>query len=192
MKNLKKLILFILAIPFLCSCGYNTMVSKEESVEAQWANVQNAYQRRADLIPNLVNTVKGYASHEKQTLTAVIQARSKATATNIDASKLSPESLAQFQNAQQGLSGALSKLMVVIEKYPELKANSNFLALQDQLEGTENRIATERGRFNEMVKSYNQYIRKFPKNMIAKLFDFETKPYFKAEDSAQKAPQVQF
>lgn len=192
MKYLRNLLLIILFIPFLSSCGYNTMVEKQEEVDAQWANVENAYQRRADLIPNLVNTVKGYASHEKETLKEVIEARAKATATNIDASKLDANALKQFQASQSGLTGALSKLMVVVEKYPDLKANTNFLALQDQLEGTENRIATERRRFNEKAKDYNQYVRKFPKNLIAKMFSFDKKPYFEADAQSKKTPEVKF
>ncbi len=192
MKTFKTLLVFAILVPFLSSCGYNTMVNKQESVEAQWANVQDAYQRRADLIPNLVNTVKGYAKHEKETFKEVIEARAKATATNIDASKLNAETLAQFQQAQQGLAGALSKLMVVVERYPDLKANTNFLALQDQLEGTENRISVERRRFNEAAKEYNQYTRNFPQNIVAMIFGFDKKPYFEAKAEAQDAPKVEF
>lgn len=192
MKTIRNLLVFLLLIPFLSSCGYNKMVNKQESVEAQWANVQDAYQRRADLIPNLVNTVKGYAEHEKETFKEVIEARAKATSTNIDASKLDANTLQQFQQVQEGLAGALSKLMVVVEKYPELKANTNFLALQDQLEGTENRISTERRRFNEAAKEYNQYTRNFPQNIVAMLFGFDKKPYFEAQAAAQKAPEVAF
>lgn len=192
MKTFRTLLIAVILIPFLSSCGYNTMVNKQEDVDAQWANVQDAYQRRADLIPNLVNTVKGYAEHEKETFTAVIEARSKATAVNIDANNLNAETLAQFQQAQQGLAGALSKLMVVVEKYPDLKANTNFLALQDQLEGTENRISVERRRFNETAKLYNQYTRNFPQNIVAMIFGFDKKPYFKAEATAQNAPKVEF
>lgn len=192
MKNFKNVLLFLLLIPFLSSCGYNSMVNKQESVEAQWANVQDAYQRRSDLIPNLVSTVKGYAEHEKDTFKEVIEARAKATATNIDASKLDASTLKQFQQAQQGLAGALSKLMVVVEKYPDLKANTNFLALQDQLEGTENRISTERRRFNETAKEYNQYTRRFPQNIVAMIFGFDKKPYFEAQAGAQDAPKVEF
>lgn len=192
MKTFRNLLLFLLLIPFLSSCGYNTMVNKQESVDAQWANVQDAYQRRSDLIPNLVSTVKGYAEHEKETFKEVIEARAKATKTHIDANNLDANSLQQFQQAQQGLAGALSKLMVVVEKYPDLKANTNFLALQDQLEGTENRISTERRRFNEAAKSYNQYTRNFPQNIIAMLFGFDKKPYFEAQAAAQQAPKVEF
>lgn len=192
MKFLRNLILIALLIPFMSSCGYNTMVSKDEAVEAQWANVQDAYQRRADLIPNLVSTVKGYAEHERETFKEVIEARAKATSTTIDASKLNAETLQQFQQAQSGLAGALSKLMVVVEKYPDLKANTNFLALQDQLEGTENRISTERRRFNETAQDYNRYTRSFPQNIVAMIFGFDKKPYFQAESGAEKAPKVEF
>ena len=171
---------------------YNTMVTKDEAVSASWAQVENVYQRRADLIPNLVNTVKGYASHEKETLEGVIEARSKATSVNIDASKLDAKSLQQFQQAQSGLSSALSRLMVVVERYPDLKANQNFLDLQAQLEGTENRIAVERRKFNESAQSFNTYIRSFPKNIYANLFGFEKKAYFEADKGAEKAPEVQF
>ena len=174
-------------------CGsYNGMVTKEEGVSAQWSNVENVYQRRLDLIPNLVNTVKGYAKHESSTLTAVIEARSKATAVNINPGKLDDASLQKFEQAQSGLSSALSKLMVVVEKYPDLKANQNFLELQSQLEGTENRIAVERRKFNEMAQDYNTYIRKFPKNIIASLAGFEKKSYFKSQAGAESAPKVEF
>lgn len=168
------------------------MVSKQEAVTAQWSQVENVYQRRADLIPNLVETVKGYANFEKETLTGVIEARSKATSVNIDASKLDAESLQKFQQAQDGLSSALSKLMVVVERYPDLKANQNFLELQAQLEGTENRITVERKKFNEAVQDYNTYIRKFPQNMVAGMFSFEKKGYFEAKDGAETPPAVKF
>ncbi len=171
---------------------YNTMVTKSEKVNEKWAQVENVYQRRADLIPNLVNTVKGYAAHEKETLQSVIEARAKATSVNIDASNLTAQNLQAFQAAQAGLSQALSKLMVVVERYPELKANQNFLELQSQLEGTENRIAIERKRFNEATREYNTYIKMFPKNIIAGMFGFTKKPYFKAEKGAEKAPEVKF
>lgn len=192
MKIFRNLLLFLFLLPFLSSCGYNSMVNKQETVDAQWANVQDAYQRRADLIPNLVNTVKGYAEHEKDTFKEVIEARAKATSTTIDAGNLDADKLAQFQKAQEGLSGALSKLMVVVEKYPDLKANTNFLALQDQLEGTENRISTERRRFNEAAKDYNQYTRNFPQNIVAMIFGFDKKPYFEAQAGSDKAPEVEF
>ncbi|MBI9037054.1 MAG: LemA family protein [Bacteroidales bacterium] len=172
--------------------SYNNMVKFNESIEGQWAQVENVYQRRADLIPNLVNTVKGYAEHEKQTLTDVISARAKATSVNINPSELTSASLQQFQQAQAGLSSALSKLMVVVEKYPDLKANQNFLELQSQLEGTENRIANERRKFNDDTKMYNVFIKKFPENIYASIFGFEEKPYFKALEGAEKPPVVEF
>ncbi len=171
---------------------YNNMVAKGESVDAQWSQVENVYQRRADLIPNLVNTVKGYATHEKETLEGVVEARAKATSVNINASNLTPQSMQAFQQAQDGLSGALSKLMVVVEKYPDLKANQNFLDLQAQLEGTENRIAVERKKFNEKVREYNTYIKTFPNNLYAGMFGFAQKPYFKAAQGSDKVPEVKF
>jgi len=184
---------FIVLIGFLTSIStYNKMVQYEENVTSSWSQVENVYQRRADLIPNLVNTVKGYADFEKSTLTAVIEARAKATSVNISADNLNEQSLAQFQQAQDGLSSALSRLMVVVEKYPELKANQNFLELQAQLEGTENRIANERMKFNETTKTFNVYIRKFPARIFASIYGFEQKPYFKAAEGAEKAPEVKF
>jgi LemA protein len=171
---------------------YNNMVTKDETVSAAWSQVENVYQRRADLIPNLVNTVKGYAAHEQGTLTAVIEARAKATSTTIDPSNITPEQLRQFNEAQGGLGDALSKLMVVVERYPDLKANQGFLDLQTQLEGTENRITVERKRFNEAAQAYNTYIRRFPSNIFAGIFGFEKKAYFEAEAGANKAPEVQF
>lgn len=171
---------------------YNEMVSREERVTSQWAQVENVYQRRADLIPNLVNTVKGYADFEQETLTQVIEARSKATSVNVNADNLSPESIQQFQQAQEGLSGALSRLMVVVERYPDLKANQNFLQLQSQLEGTENRIAVERKKFNDETRNYNQYIRRFPQNLLAGMYGFEVKGYFEAAAGAEVVPEVSF
>ena len=168
------------------------MVTMQEGVTAQWSQVENVYQRRSDLIPNLVSTVKGYADFEKETLTQVIEARAKATAVNINPQKLDAQSLQNFQNAQSGLSSALGKLMVVVEKYPELKANQGFLDLQAQLEGTENRITVERQKFNQTAQSYNTFIRTFPKNIFASMFNFEKKAYFEAEKGAEKAPQVKF
>lgn len=168
------------------------MVEKSEMVDASWAQVENVYQRRADLIPNLVNTVKGYAAHEQETLTGVIEARSKATSVNINADNLNEATLAQFQQAQDGLTSALSKLMVVMERYPDLKANQNFMDLQAQLEGTENRIAVERKKFNDATRDYNAYIKKFPRVIYASWFDFEKKPYFQAEAGSEKAPKVEF
>lgn len=183
----------LLALPLLLSsCQYNTIVEKQEKVDAAWAQVENVYQRRADLIPNLVNTVKGYAKHEQETLTGVVEARAKATSMTIDPSKLTEANIQEYQAAQQGLSSALSKLLMVQEAYPDLKANENFRDLQQQLEGTENRIAVERRNFNETAQDYNAYIRKFPNNLIASMFSFEAKPYFKAEAGAEKAPTVEF
>ena len=172
--------------------SYNTMVVGDEAVQKQWGNVETVYQRRADLIPNLVNVVKGYAEHEKGTLTAVIEARSKATSVSIDPSKLNETSIQQFQQAQSGISSALSKLMVVVERYPDLKANENFRELQAQLEGTENRISVERRKFNEVVGGYNTFIRKLPNNIYAGWFGFEKKAYFEALKGAEKAPEVKF
>lgn len=171
---------------------YNTMVTQDESVKTAWSQVENQYQRRMDLIPNLVNTVKGYATHEKETLEGVISARSEATKTTIDPSNLDEASLQRFQAAQGELSSALSRLMVVIERYPELKANRNFSELQAQLEGTENRITVERKRFNEVAQAYNTYIRSFPNNLLAGMFGFQTKAYFTAEPGSEKAPKVEF
>ena len=186
------IVAIVLAIYLWFKSGYNAMVMKQESVQASWAQVENVYQRRADLIPNLVATVKGYAEHEQGTLTAVIEARAKATGVTIDPSNITPEQLAQFQEAQDQLSGALSRLLVSIERYPELKANENFMALQSQLEGTENRITVERQKFNETAMDYNQYIRKFPRNIIANMFDFEKVGYFKAQAGSEVAPKVEF
>lgn len=189
---MKKLLLYLLLVPFFTSCGYNTMIEKQEAVDAQWAQVENVYQRRADLIPNLVATVKGYAAHEAETLQSVVEARSKATSTTIDASSLTEENLKAFQSAQDGLSQALSRLLVVQESYPDLKANENFRDLQSQLEGTENRIAVERKKFNDTAREYNTYIRKFPNNFIAGWFDFTAKPYFEAKEGSEEAPKVEF
>lgn len=170
----------------------NTAVEHEENAKTAWANVESAYQRRNDLIGNLVNTVKGAADFERETLTAVIEARSKATSVNIDANNLSPEAINKFQNAQGGLTSALSRLLVSVERYPELKANQNFLNLQSQLEGTENRINVERNRYNEAVKEYNTYIRKFPNNMVVGMFGFEKMSPFSADAGAENAPTVEF
>ena len=171
---------------------YNTMVTQDEGVKTAWSQVENQYQRRMDLIPNLVNTVKGYATHEKETLEGVVSARAEATKTTIDPSNLNEESMKKFQAAQGELSSALSRLMLVIERYPDLKANQNFSELQAQLEGTENRISVERKRFNETAQSYNTYIRSFPTNILAGMFGFQPKAYFSAESGAEKAPKVQF
>jgi Uncharacterized conserved protein len=172
--------------------SYNNMVTMQEGVTAQWSQVENVYQRRADLIPNLVNTVKGYADFEKETLTQVIEARAKATSVNVNPEKLDEQSLKNFQSAQSNLSSALSRLMVVVEKYPDLKANQGFLDLQAQLEGTENRITVERQKFNQSAQAYNTFIRTFPKNIFAGMFGFEKKAYFEAEKGAEKAPEVKF
>lgn len=183
----------VVLIVFLTSISsYNKMVQYDENVTNAWAQVENVYQRRTDLIPNLVNTVKGYADFEKSTLTAVIEARAKATSVNISADKLNDQTMAQFQQAQDGLGSALSRLMVVVEKYPDLKANQNFLELQAQLEGTENRIANERMKFNETTRTYNVYTRRFPARVFASIYGFEQKPYFKAIEGAEKAPEVKF
>ncbi|MDR1861177.1 MAG: LemA family protein [Bacteroidales bacterium] len=172
--------------------SYNSMVEKDEAVSAAWAQVQNVYQRRADLIPNLVNTVKGYAQHEKETLEGVIEARAKATQVTVDPAKLTPEMLQQYQQAQDGVSSALGRLMVVVEQYPDLKANQNFLDLQAQLEGTENRITVERQKFNDTARDYNTFIRSFPRNIFAGWFGFDKKAYFEAQAGADKAPEVKF
>jgi LemA protein len=170
----------------------NTMVEKQETAKTQWANVESAYQRRADLIPNLVNTVKGYASHEKETLEGVIEARANATKTTIDPTNVTPEQMAAFQESQNTLTGALSKLMVVVERYPDLKANQNFLELQSQLEGTENRINVERNRYNELAKDYNIYVKKFPASIIAGFLNFDPLVLFQGAEGSDKAPTVDF
>lgn len=192
MKKIRIIIVVVMSGLLFSSCGYNKMVELDEQTTSQWSQVENVYQRRADLIPNLVNTVKGYATHEQETLEGVVEARSKATSVNIDPSKLTPETIKQFNDAQQGLSSALSRLMVVVERYPDLKANQNFLDLQAQLEGTENRIAVERKKFNEATQTYNAYIRKFPRLIYAGWFGFDKKAYFEAQQGAEKAPEVQF
>jgi LemA protein len=188
----KRALVALAVVPFLSSCGYNKMVSLEEGVTSQWAQVENTYQRRSDLIPNLVSTVKGYAKYEGETLIAVTEARAKATSVTVDPKKLDANSIKQFQDAQAGLSSALSKMLVVIEKYPDLKANQNFLELQSQLEGTENRITVERMKFNQITQEYNSYIRKFPQLLVARMFGFEHKTYFEAEKGTEKAPKVEF
>ncbi len=171
---------------------YNAMVTAEENVETAWAQVENQYQRRADLVPNLVNTVKGYAAHESATLEAVVAARSKAMSISVDPTNMTSEQLAAFQQAQGELGQTLGRLIAISESYPDLKANQNFLELQKQLEGTENRIAVARNAFNEQARAFNQLIRKFPGNIIASMYGFEKKAYFEAEAGAEKAPQVQF
>ena len=182
----------VLGLFFWFQGNYNNMVKLDEGVQAAWSQVENVYQRRADLIPNLVATVKGYASHEQQTLEGVVSARSKATQITVDAENLSAEQLAKYQKAQGELGAALGKLLAITENYPELKANENFLSLQSQLEGTENRIAVERKKFNETAKNYNTVIRQFPRNIVANLFGFEKKPYFEANEGANQAPVVAF
>lgn len=171
---------------------YNGFVNKEEGVNAAWSNVETQYQRRSDLIPNLVNTVKGYAAHESQTLASVTEARAKATSINLSAGELTPERLAQFQQAQADVRTALGRLIAVAESYPDLKANQNFIELQSQLEGTENRIAVARKDFNDAARKYNVAVRRFPSNLVAALFGFDQKPYFEAAEGTETAPQVEF
>jgi LemA protein len=192
MKKLFTAILVVVAAMSLSSCSYNSMVKMDENVKAKWGAVQTQYQRRSDLIPNLVATVKGAANFEKSTLTDVIEARAKATSVQVDPSKLTPESIKAFQAAQGQLSTALGKLMVVTENYPQLKSNENFLGLQAQLEGTENRITVARKDFNDAVQEFNTKIRSFPANITAKMFSFTEKGYFQAEAGADKSPKVQF
>lgn len=171
---------------------YNGFIGKEEGVNAAWSNVETQYQRRSDLIPNLVNTVKGYAAHESQTLASVTEARAKATSINLSAGELTPERLAQFQQAQAEVRTALGRLIAVAESYPDLKANQNFIELQSQLEGTENRIAVARKDFNDAARKYNVAVRRFPSNLVAALFGFDQKPYFEAAEGTETAPQVEF
>lgn len=171
---------------------YNGLISKEEAVNAQWANVETAYQRRADLIPNLVNTVKGYADFEQETLTQVIEARAEATSVNVDPSNLSPEAIAQFEQAQQGLSSALSRLLVTVERYPDLKASQNFLELQSQLEGAENRISVERRKYNNIARDFNTAIRRIPRRFFAGMAGMEKRGYFESAEGADTAPEVSF
>lgn len=192
MKTISKLLVALVALVSLNSCGYNTMTEKEEAVNKAWSNVENQYQRRSDLIPNLVNTVKGYAQHEQSTLTAVLEARSKATQITVNADDLTPEKLKEYQAAQGQVTSALGKLLAITEAYPDLKANENFKELQAQLEGTENRISVERRNFNEIVGDYNTYIRKFPQNIMASIFGFEKRAYFEAEAGSEQAPKVEF
>ncbi len=193
---MKKSTIIILAVIVIVAIwgitGYNGMVKADEAVSTAWSNVENQYQRRADLIPNLVNTVKGYAAHEKETLDAVISARTRATQVTVDADNLTPEKLQEFQKAQGEVGSALGRLLAITEAYPELKANQNFLELQAQLEGTENRISVERRNFNDVAKNYNTSIRTFPRNLLAGMFGFEKRPYFEAQEGAEKAPEVQF
>lgn len=186
------MLIMLASMTTLSSCNYNSLVEKQQNVDQAWAQVENQYQRRADLIPNLVNTVKGYSTHEEETLVKVTEARAKATSITLSADDLTEENLAKFQAAQNELSQALKSLLAVQEAYPDLKANTNFLELQAQLEGTENRISTERKRYTEAVRDYNTSIKKFPTNIYAGWFGFEAKPQFKAEEGAQKAPEVKF
>lgn len=192
MTYFRLILLVATMLPLLSSCNYNSLVEQKQGVEQQWAEVQNQYQRRADLIPNLVATVKGYATHESETLEKVTQARAAATSVNINADDLNEETLAKFQSAQNELTGALKSLLAVSEAYPDLKANENFRDLQVQLEGTDNRIATARGRYTEAVAGYNTAIKKFPTVIYAGWFGFQPQPQFKADDAAQKAPEVKF
>ena len=195
---MKKGTIIIIVVAILAGCAlwlkgaYNNMVTAEEGVSAAWSQVENVYQRRSDLIPNLVATVKGYAEHESSTLEGVVEARSKATQVTVDPENLTPEALAKFNDAQGELSNALGRLFMLRENYPDLKANQNFSELQAQLEGTENRIATERMKFNETAKAYNTLIRQFPANIVASIFGFEKKGYFEATAGAEKAPVVEF
>lgn len=182
----------IVVIVLWAISGYNSLVNMDEGVTNKWSNVETQYQRRADLIPNLVNTVKGYAKHELQTLEAVMQARSQATQVKIDPSNCTPEQLAAYQKAQGDVTSALGKLLAITENYPDLKANQNFLELQSQLEGTENRITVARKDFNDAANVYNASIRRFPKNILAGIFGFEKHAYFEAEAGAEKAPKVEF
>lgn len=194
MKNIG-LIVVLIAILLIggCGCsGYNNMVKLDQDVKGKWGNVQSEYQRRSDLIPNLVNTVKGAANFEQETLTKVIEARAKATQTTIDPANLTPENIQKFQQAQGELSGALSRLLVTVERYPELKANANFTALQTQLEGTENRIKVARNDFNSSVQGYNTAVKTFPNNIFANMFGFKEKGYFAADPGSEKAPTVEF
>jgi LemA protein len=186
------LALIVLSLVIWGTRVYNTMVTMNEGVTSQWGNVETSYQRRSDLIPNFVNTVKGAANFEQTTLTQVIEARAKATSVTIDPTKMTPESMAQFQQAQGQVSSALGRLMVVMEQYPELKATQNFRDLQVELEGTENRISVERRKFNEVAQGFNTFIKRFPQNFMAGMFGFAAKPYFEASEGAEKAPVVTF
>ncbi|SKB87349.1 LemA protein [Sphingobacterium nematocida] len=192
MKRLLIAIVGLFTALSFSSCGYNTMVSKDENVKGKWAQVENAYQRRADLIPNLVSTVKGAAQHEQGTLTAVVEARAKATSVTVNADNLSEEAIAEYQKTQDDLSQSIGRLLVSVEAYPDLKANSNFQELQAQLEGTENRISVERRSYNEAVQDYNTTVRSFPNNIVAGMFGFKAKGTFKAAEGSDKAPTVSF
>ena len=193
---MKKSIIIIIAVVAVIVIWavsmYNGLVTMDESVNSQWANVETQYQRRADLIPNLVNTVKGYASHEKETLERVVEARSKATQMQVNANDLTPEKLAEYQKAQGAVTSALGKLLAITENYPDLKANQNFLELQAQLEGTENRINVARTNFNNAAQAYNTAIRRFPKSLFASMFGFDKHAYFEAAEGTETAPTVSF
>ncbi len=192
-KFLPLILLGVLLLLVFSMCGtYNNAVKKDETVKAAWSQVENQYQRRADLIPNLVNTVKGYANFEQQTLQAVVEARANATKVTIKADELTPENIQRFEQAQGALSSTLGRLLAVAENYPDLKANQSFLDLQKQLEGTENRISVERKKFNDTVNAYNSYIRQFPTNLIAGIFGFSPKGYFQSAPGSEKAPEVKF
>lgn len=196
---MKKWLIPVIVVAVIAFAGYswvkgfyNTAIELNENVSESWGNVQTAYQRRSDLIGNLVNTVKGAADFERETLTQVIEARAKATSVQIDPTNITPEQLAQFNEVQGGLSGALKSLLVTVERYPDLKANQNFLKLQDELASTENQILTARTRFNEATKPFNNHVKRFPNSILAGIFDFGGKPYFDAEAGAENAPEVQF
>ena len=193
---MKKAIIIVVAVVAIvviwCITGYNSLVGMEENVNNQWANVETQYQRRSDLIPNLVNTVKGYATHEQETLEGVVEARSKATQIKVDPQNLTPEKLAEYQQAQGQLATALGKLLAITENYPDLKANQNFQELQAQLEGTENRITVARKNFNDAAREFNTSIRRFPKKILAGLFGFDKRTYFEAQEGAETAPSVEF
>ncbi len=198
MKNMKKysvillIVALIIVVAAWCVSLYNGLVKKDEAAQAAWSQVENVYQRRMDLVPNLVNTVKGAADFERSTLEDVVAARASATQVKVDPSQLTEENIARYQKAQENLSGSLSRLLVTVERYPELKASQNFRDLQAQLEGTENRITVERMKFNEAVRSYNTAIRRFPRNLVAGMFGFEKKGYFEAAQGAENAPEVSF
>lgn len=191
-KGLVIAIVVIAAIAIWAVSGYNGLVSQEENVKSAWSQVENVYQRRLDLIPNLVATVKGYAAHEQETLESVVAARSKATQITVDPDQLTEENIAAFQEAQGEIGAALSRLIAISENYPDLKANQNFSELQAELAGTENRIATERRRYNDAAKAYNTMVRRFPRNIIASVFGFGQKGYFEADANASEAPKVEF
>lgn len=197
--HMKKGIIALIVVGVIALIGYNwikgfynTTISLNETISESWGNVQTAYQRRSDLIGNLVNTVQGAAEFERSTLTAVVEARAKATSVRIDPTNITPQQLAQFNEVQGGLSGALKSLLVTVERYPDLKANQNFLKLQDELTSTENQILTARTRYNERIRPYNNHVKRFPNTVLAGFFDFEGKPYFNAESGAEQAPDVNF